>query len=161
MLPRPSYVGANVDKQHKSFYEPLVHSVVPIYNPLLHFRKVTLRLCRAELAEACGLSVQIVDLQEKGIPHHLHPKFIKKFPEVTELLPAYYDYRISVRRNNFINPKVVATNGPEFSEFLRSEDITPEQFSELACMPMTDVNFALHHWRLPITIVQFFKEVTK
>lgn len=127
-------------------------------NPLVSFRE-TLGVSQQELADLCSVGVVIIQLQEKGIPHHLHPNFLRRFPDIVELLPDYQQFRVSVRRRNFAAPRKVPTSGPEFSEYLNTRHLGSVEFSELACMPQADIRYAMHHWRLPSTIVRFFEEL--
>lgn len=128
-------------------------------NPLVTFRE-KLALTPPELAHKCLLSVVIINLQEKGIPHHLHPRFLRAFPETVGLIPGYQHFRTLRRKEAFpFGTSVVPETGPEFAGWLRNIDLLPEEFSERACLPMVDINFALHHWRLPSTVTHFFQEV--
>jgi hypothetical protein len=148
-LPTPRTHGANVETSQREL------------NPLTNFRN-SLGLSTIEMGVGCNLSPVIIHLQEQGIPHHLHPRFLSKFPDAVELIPAYHDFRTQTRRRNFgqLSLGLVPTSGPEFREFLDTYGLSPSEFSEMACMPMIDINHALHHWRLPITLVKFFEEVT-
>jgi hypothetical protein len=128
-------------------------------NPLVSFRE-TLGLSPEELAKETSVGVVIILLQEKGIPHHLHPNFLRKFPDIVELIPAYQAYRVGQRRRNFAPPKETPTDGPSFSHYLNVRHLDVEEFSELGCMPQQDIRYALHHWRLPITIQRFFEEIS-
>jgi hypothetical protein len=128
-------------------------------NPLVSFRN-RLGLTQLEQAHQCALAVVLIQAQEKGIPHHLHPRFLSTFPDAVELIPAYHDFRTSVRRENW--PRgvtVVPSNGPEFAEFLRSSGLSGAEFSEKACMPLIDINYTLHHYRIPSTLIRFFEEI--
>jgi hypothetical protein len=128
-------------------------------NPLTQFR-LTLNLSQIELAVEVGVSPVIIQLHELGIPHHLHPKLLKRFPSLVELIPGYQEFRLRRRRRNFRGYRcVVPQNGPEFRGMLDEWGMSPAEFSEKACMPLIDINFALHHWRIPITLIKFFEEV--
>lgn len=129
-----------------------------INNPLVSFRN-RLGLTPDALAREASVGVVIILLQEKGIPHHLHPNFLRRFPDVVEIIPAYQEFRVGQRRRNFAPPKETPTDGPSFSHYLSVRHLTAEEFSELACMPQQDIRYALHHWRLPITIQRFFEEI--
>lgn len=128
-----------------------------VSNPLADFRR-SVGLTQRELAAECGIHWTIVQLQENGIPHHIHPKMLKRFPGLTELIPKYHEYRVAVRRFNFL-PGPTPTNGPAFVSWLREHKIFITEFSELACMPIPDIQKAIHSWNLPVTIVRFFEEI--
>jgi hypothetical protein len=104
------------------------------------------------------VGVVIIRLHEKGIPHHLHPNILRRFPAVVEVISDYQEFRVSVRRENF-SPSATPESGPEFAGWLRSKGLSDREFSEMACMPVIDISYALHHWRLPITIRRFFEEI--
>jgi hypothetical protein len=130
-------------------------------NPLVSFRE-TLKLTPSELAAHTGVSVVIIEMQEKGIPHHLHPRFLQKFPASVELIPSYYEFRKERRRANFPPAEsVVPETGPEFAQWLRGRGLTVGEFSEKACLPVVDISYALHHFRLTSTIRRFFEEINE
>lgn len=131
-------------------------------NPLVSFRE-QLGLDANEFAGTLNLSTYVVLLHEQGIPHHLHPRYLKVYPGLVDIVPEYYDFRVSKRQHNFVGrvQGVVPNSGPEFAAWLRQLNMRPEVFSALACMPMVDVKYALHHWRLPSTLQRFFTEVTE
>lgn len=130
-----------------------------LVNPLVSFRE-KLGLSPEELANEVSLAVVLIKVQEKGIPHHLHPRFLQAFPDTVELIPDYQRFREAKRRENFPRgTKTIPEVGPDFADWLRSTGLTPEEFSELACMPMVDIHYAMSHWRLPATITHFFQEI--
>lgn len=131
-----------------------------LLNPLVSFRK-RVGLSRREFAAALGLSLHLVIQYELGIPHHLHPRYLRTFPDILDLIPAYHAFRVATRQANFLPEGVVPENGPDFAEWLRETGLDAEEFSVLACMPLTDIHYALHHWRLPVTIAKFFQEVNE
>lgn len=124
--------------------------------PLVSFRE-KLGLSILEMANECQLGVVIIKAQEKGIPHHLHERFLDTF-NCIDLIEPYQEFRVSERRRNFA-PGVPPKDSAEFLLWLDNQGLTAAEFSELACMPEVDVKAAMRQSRLPSTLVRFFEEI--
>jgi len=99
---------------------------------------------------------------ERGILNHLHPHVFKAFPELVEHVAQYHTFRRLRRRDNWPHGvSVVPENGPEFSDFLRSQNLGLDEFCELALLPMHDVYYAANHWRIPTQVRRFFTEINE
>lgn len=125
-------------------------------NPIVILREER-NWSQKDLADALKLSLKEIEQLEEGIPNSPPGVVYFVLPELVERAQEYQDYRDEAREDfmSSLDGCVVPRNPDEFRRFLHEQNLTPQEFSHRAKIPMPEVFYALRT-RIPASIEKLF-----